>query len=207
MTVKVARRRGYTVAEIAIMAAIALVLLLIVAGLVRAVRVQDGWTASRLEGTSGGLQAVDSIRHDVLQAHAGPAAGGVRLPSGAVEAEAGQILITVCGDRPSSPPGRIRYFVDNRSRALRRNDRIVSGSRFRKFSGRSETAAANGSGGAPAGHAGDALVYLALDVGPEEDGSRGGGTTSGIRSRSTTVSVALLVRDQALRARYDAWVE
>jgi len=192
------RRLGFTVMEMSVMAAIGLILLILIFGLIRYVRLQDGWTSNRLEGAAGGAHVLDAMRYDAARSR-------YRDPREMPSSTDGSLQFRVSGDSPLQLPAKVAYGVDGTTQFVRRtvtsvkegpskprkkDDKTISSSRFQKLESRPASTETSHSG----------LYVVDVAVGAENQ-------IAGPRSRTTTVGAALLLREQNLRARFPHWAD
>lgn len=176
-------RRAFSLAEISIMAMVGLVLFVIIMNIIRNMRMQDSWTTNRLEGASGGLQALDRLRHDAARANVD------RGEKVAIDSDGKGVALNV----HAKDVGRteaVDYQLRGSDELFMRDGRPISSSRFRKVVVDRPSSTVPG------------LVRVNMEI-----GGPGKSPTSGPRSRATTLGASVLVREENLRERFKVWAD
>jgi hypothetical protein len=181
--------RAFTVVEITVGVAMFLVVLVAISGMVRAAAVQDRWSADRLEGAAGAVVALDYMRFDAERSVCH------RFPDEQAETQNGPLRFFIAPENPAGTEQMVTYASETGANGyLRRNQRVVSGARFRSI--QSDRLGANPVE-APYNPPNQGLVKVYMDVGETHP--------AGARSRTTTMGVVLLFREEALRPRFYMW--
>jgi hypothetical protein len=182
-------RLGYTVVEITFGVVLFLIILVVITGMVRAAAVQDRWSADRLEGASGAVQAFDHMRFDAERSVCH------RMPDEQSETQSGPLRFYIAPENPTDTEQMVVYEAETGATGyLRRNGRVVSGAHFRAVRSDRLGAAPVES---PYNPPNQGLVRVYMDVGETHP--------AGARSRTTTMGVVLLFREEALRPRFYMW--
>lgn len=176
-------RQGTSLAEVSIMAMVGLVIFVILMGIIRNMRVQDSWTSNRLEGASGGLQALDRLRHDAARANVD------RGEKVSIDADGKGVSMNVHG-RDVGRTETVDYQVREGDQLFTRDARPISTSRFRTMTVERPSSTVPG------------LMRVKMEI-----GGPGRTVTSGPRSRATTLGASILVREENLRERFKVWAD
>lgn len=169
-------RRGSSLAEVAVMSAVALLLLFAILGMFRFSRIYSELTEVRLDGVSGALVILDRLRSDVAQVAASGSGDALTAAAGELDLRTGE------GDR------RVRWRYEAGASVLRRDGRQTAAAPVRRFEASCRS---------PAGDGGW-LLNVSLHVGGAQGTGRG--------SRPTAVEAGILAPAVLHRSRFPEWV-
>jgi prepilin-type N-terminal cleavage/methylation domain-containing protein len=181
-------RFGFTLIEMMVVVGIFLVLFLVVMGMIRAQNTQGQWTDDRLGGASGSVQALDIMRFDAERSVCH------KSPDDAVNFQDGNLRFKIANEKVFTGDEAIKYNIEpNKEAYLLRNERVVAATHFKSFTAKPGLPNAKVTSFSTPNNG---LVNVYTDVGVE---------LSGTKSRTTTMGMVLLFREENLRPRFSMW--
>jgi prepilin-type N-terminal cleavage/methylation domain-containing protein len=185
-------RLGFTLSEMMVVVGIFLVLFLVVMQMIRAQNVTGKWTDDRLGGAAGSVQAMDNLRFDAERSVCHKTAEDV------VSFQDGTLRFKIANEKNPIADETVKYNLDPKNQNfLNKNDRVVAPTRFNSLVAKPALPGAKVTSFSTPNNG---VVNVYVDVGAELSA-----TTPGIKSRTTTMGMVLLFREENLRPRFSMW--